>query len=69
MTPHTTWGIKRERNGRYVLYNTTSGDVMDDAQGYGFESYYKEYNYGYNKYHNGGNCNGMPNIDELNTLL
>ena len=60
------WGIRREGDGRFVLYDTNTENVLDDAQGHGFETYYKAYNYGYNKYHTKGVCNGKPNEDYYN---
>ena len=66
---YSNWGIKRDRNGRYVLYDTSTDDILDDAQGHGFETYEKAYNYGYNKYHTGGVCTGNPNADYYNTLF
>lgn len=64
-----TWGIKREGNGRYVIIDTATGEVLDDIQGYGCESYDKARNYGYCKYHTDGKCSGVPNIDNYNTLF
>lgn len=46
-----------------------TGEILDDIQGYGCESYDKACNYGYSKYHTYGKCNGVPNIDNYNTLL
>ena len=63
------WGIKRMKNGRFILIDTISGIIIDDAQGYGFETYNKAYNYGFNKFKTQGECNGLPNIDEFNSLF
>lgn len=63
------WGIKRMKNGRFIIIDTISGIIIDDAQGYGFEAYNKAFNYGFNKFKTRGECNGFPNIDEFNSLF
>lgn len=63
------WGIKRMKNGRFIIIDTISGIIIDDAQGYGFEAYNKAFNYGFNKFKTRGECNGFPNIDEFNFLF
>ena len=68
-TLNCTWGIKRTGNGRYIIIDTTTGDTVDDINGNGCGSYAAAYNYGYNKFHSKGQCEGMPNTDELITLL
>ena len=68
-SPFTAWGIKRKGNGRCIIIDTDDKHVLDDAQGNGFKTYDAAYSYGYNKYHNQGQCNGEPNIDEFNSLI
>jgi hypothetical protein len=45
------WEIKLWSNHRFVIIDPTSGKVLHDQSGYGFKSYEKAYNYGYNQYH------------------
>ena len=45
------WEIKLWSNHRFVIIDPTSGKVLHDQCGYGFKSYEKTYNYGYNQYH------------------
>ena len=40
------WGIKRMKNGKFILIDTISGGVLHNAQGYGFTTYYKAYYFG-----------------------
>ena len=68
-TPYTNWGIKRLGNGRFVIIDTSTEDVLDECEGHGFVSYNSAYSYGYNRYHNKGQCHGEPNKDEFNTLI
>jgi len=68
-TLSSVWGIKKQANGRYVIIDTISGNIIDNAQGYGFETYGKAFDYGYNKFKTRGECNGLPNIDEFNSLF
>jgi L-ascorbate metabolism protein UlaG (beta-lactamase superfamily) len=51
MTSSRAWEIKTGMNRRYVIVDHTSGEVLHDADGYGFRSYDSAYNYGYNQYH------------------
>lgn len=64
-----TWGIKRQGNGRYILIDTETGDILDDMQGVGFKTNNKAYAYGHNKYQSRGKCNGEPNTDDFITLI
>lgn len=50
MTSSRTWDIKTGANRRYVIIDPTSGEVLHDADGYGFKSYDSAYKYGYNQY-------------------
>jgi len=45
------WEIKLWSNHRFVIIDPTSGKVLHDQCGYGFKSYEKAYNFGYNQYH------------------
>ena len=63
------WGIKRTGSGRYVIIDFSNKNIIDDICGCGCKSYNDAYNYGYSKFHNKGQCNGEPNIDEFNTLI
>jgi hypothetical protein len=45
------WEIKLWQNHRFVIIDPISGKVLHDQCGYGFKSYEKAYNYGYNQYH------------------
>ncbi len=63
------WGIMRKGDGRYAIIDTCSGNILDNAQGNGFGSYFAAYRYGYNKFGTKGQCNGKPNVDEFNSLL
>lgn len=67
----STWGIKRDKKGRFIIIDVITGEVLEDAQGYGFSNYGCAYRYGYNKYHCKGMClcDGQPNIDEFNKLF
>lgn len=67
--PRTNWGIKRRKDGRFVIIDAILGYDLDSCQGHGFGSYEKAFNYGRNKYHTDGACTGEPNIDELITLF
>ena len=51
MTNTRTWDIKTGANRRFVIIDPTSGEVLHDADGYGFKSYDSAYKYGYNQYH------------------
>jgi len=62
-----TWGIKRRKDFRFEIYDTSTNQFIDDANGHGFTSYIKAYNYGFNQVGNSGMCTGSPNIDELGT--
>ena len=44
------WGIARRKDGRYVIIDTVTSDVLHGGK-FGYTSYVKEYNYGYNQYH------------------
>ena len=63
------WGIKRMKNGKFILIDTISGGVLHNAQGYGFTTYYKAYYFGFNTYRTHGKCNGTPNVDEYEPLF
>lgn len=43
------WGITHREDGRFIIIDTTTGDVLHDGQ-YGFKSYQSAYNFGYNQY-------------------
>ena len=51
ITSSRAWEIKTGVNRRYVIVDPTSGEVLHDADGYGFKSYDSAYKYGYNQYH------------------
>ena len=51
MTSSRAWEIKTGVNRRYVIVDPISGEVLHDADGYGFKSYDSAYKYGYNQYH------------------
>ena len=68
-TLSSVWGIKKQANGRYVVIDTISGNIIDNAQGYGFTTYYKAYYFGFNTYRTHGKCNGTPNVDEYEPLF
>ncbi len=65
-----TWGIipMPNRPGRYVIQNTHTGKILDDAQGAGFSSEELAYNYGKNKYHTNGACS-IKKKEESNQLF
>jgi len=44
------------RPDRYLIQNTYTGKILDDAQGSGFSSEELAFNYGKNKYHTNGMC-------------
>ena len=33
-TLSSVWGIKKQANGRYVIIDTISGNIIENAQGY-----------------------------------
>jgi hypothetical protein len=68
-TSNNDWGIMRDGNGRFAIIDISAGTLIDNAQGHGYDSYDSAYNFGYNKFHTKGACNGEPNVDYLNTLL
>jgi hypothetical protein len=53
----------RDGNGRFAIIDISTGTVIDNAQGHGYDSYDSAYNFGYNKFHTKGACNGEPNVD------
>ena len=63
------WGIKRMKNGKFILIDTISGGVLNNAHGYGFTTYYKAYYVGFHTYRTHGKCNGKPNVDEYEPLF
>ena len=55
-TNNIAWGIREENNKRYTIIDCVSGEVIDDAQGYGYKSSKSAYNFGYNKFHTEPSC-------------
>ena len=66
------WGITRREDGRYIIIDTATYDVLHDGQ-HGFKTYQSASNYGYNQYHTEPvNCvEGEPVESEVvkNTLF
>ena len=62
-------GIKRMKNGKFIIIDTTFGGVLYNAQRYGFATYFKAYKFGFNTYRTHGKCNGKPNVDEYEPLF
>ena len=50
-TSPRAWEIRSRVNNRYVIVDPTSGEVLHDADGYGFKLYDSAYKYCYNQYH------------------
>jgi len=65
MTNTRTWDIKTGANRRFVIIDPTSGEVLHDADGYGFKSYDSAYKYGYNQYHTNPIGNKETETDPL----
>lgn len=55
-TNDIVWGIRRENNRKYTIIECVSGEVIDDAQGYGYNSSESAYNFGHNKFHTEPSC-------------
>lgn len=59
MTKDIHWLVKPDTTtNRFVIVDSTTGCILDDAAGYGFKKYDKAYNYAINKY----KC--LPEVDE-----
>jgi len=59
-TSNNDWGIMRDGNGRFAIIDISTGTVIDNAQGHGYDSYDSANNFGYNKFHTKGHVMVSP---------